>query len=265
MTDRPDEPLSSEELIRRAREGLSAPRQGEEAERQDRPSDAGEMRSPEPPAAAPFDPELLSPPAEAPPWEPASPSPAEPAPPLPPTDPTPMLPDGFTPEAGDPVTAEPSTGRRLLANWRWIVAGVVGVLVVLSFLDGFLDGSKNVNDLEAGECFRAPEVSEVSAVEVVDCAEAHEFEVTGSVTLEGNAGVYPDGDAIFEEAALRCLGSFVEYTGITDETSEYLPNPFVPTRGAWDDGDQTALCTVISVDDAGNLRQTTGSARNIGR
>jgi hypothetical protein len=130
------------------------------------------------------------------------------------------------------------------------------VFVLLSFFDN----SKSVNDLNAGDCFQDPDADEVSSVDTVDCDEPHDYEVAGSVALQGDAGEYPSLDAIFEEAELRCFSLFVAYTGITDDDSPYFPSPFVPTREAWDDGDKTALCTVVSIDASGNLVRSVGSA-----
>ena len=261
MTDRPDEPLSSEELIRRAREGLgsAADARVEPAMPEAAPTEPETFVEPETAAPEPSEPppsmfEPVEPPpsavepGEAPPagFEPAGPTRSDES----------LLPEHFQPEAGAPVTSERSLGRRILSNWRWIAAGVVGVFVLLSFLDN----SKSVNDLSAGDCFQDPGADEVSSVDTVDCDEPHDYEVAGSVTLQGDEGEYPTLDAIFEEAELRCLGLFLEYTGITDEESPYFPSTFVPTREAWEDGDQTALCTVVSVDAAGDLTRSVGSA-----
>lgn len=263
MTDRPDEPLSSDELIRRAREGLGSaadapvePTIPEAAKTEDGAveREAAEPEPFEPPPPPPSVPEAVAPPPTA--IEPGAAPPAGFEPAGPTRGDESLLPEHFQPEAGGAVTSERSLGRRILSNWRWIAAGVVGVFVLMSFLDD----SKNVNDLSAGDCFQDPGADEVSSVDTVNCDEPHDYEVAGSVTLLGDEGEYPTLDAIFEEAELRCLGLFLEYTGITDEESPYFPSTFVPTREAWEDGDKTALCTVVSVDAAGNLTRSVGSA-----
>ena len=283
MTDRPDEPLSSDELIRRAREGLG-----------DTPTTPPPSDPPLPPTpAAPPPPEVSSPAADTPgpvddggleppsgdippldppprdrpvfdrpTVEPTPPVPewAEPQPPA--TDPPgTFIPENFEPSGAPAATAEPSLLQKLARNWRWIAAAVVGVIVVASFFDS----SKPIDSLDVGECFAEPGTEEVGSVDVVDCAESHEYEVLSRIQLRGEDSAYPGDDALASTLFEDCVGPFFDYTGFSEQTYDfsYDIQVFYPTSDSWSNGDRLGLCTIAAVDANGFPVPTEGSARNV--
>ncbi len=274
MTDRPDEPLSSEELIRRAREGFTTPeaddvrpsRRPEEPERDDPAPLASDPVIDEPPAPA-FDDYRPEPePTWTPPIEdeferqveePPAPSPFIDDPIDSPTaeveDDESLLPDHFKPEAGAPA------GGRARPRVRagWLVAAAVGGFALFSVITA----DTAVEDLSVGDCFLEPNADEISTVETVDCSEPHEYEVFAFVGLNDRPGGFPGDNPLFDEAYEKCFGPFVAYLGGSFEETNYLFDVFIPGESSWDAGDRESMCAVVAVDDNLNIVSTSGSAR----
>jgi hypothetical protein len=114
----------------------------------------------------------------------------------------------------------------------------------------------SVFDVEVGDCFNAPEADTVSEVELVDCADPHQYE---AYLAEDHPAAGDDpfiGDeAMTEYADEVCLGEFESFVGIAWEESALNYFYLQPTAETWEIGDREILCAVYS--DAGDL---TGSA-----
>lgn len=263
MTDRGnDEPLTSEELLRRARHGLSS-EDASESTPTPPPSrpDPVEPRSEPAAAAADETPEVATRgvatssseesliPAD------FTPAAARQAPPRPSdAEWAPELDPGST--APEP---RPSFWSQLWARRGWIIAAVFGIFAIGSFLNN----STSVDDLSPGDCFNDPGSEAVSEIDTVDCAEPHDLEMFATVQLVGDNGSWPGDLTLFTEAAEACFEHFVSYTGIGlgDETVMWDYTTFIPEPASWDDGGREALCTLFQIDASFNPVPATTSAR----
>jgi hypothetical protein len=281
--NRKDEPLSSEELLRRAREGLGEPDIGDPA-----PPDFAVESFPPPPADDPD--ELIAPVFE----EGMSSSLEEPEAPRfdEPvfTDPTPPVsesredPSNWAPppvDAGNPAdwtaTAPSGPAPAEVKNrgggiasklWILVVLGVVGV-----GLFSFFDSSKTVDDIAVGDCLNMPEEDVFSTIDPVDCTEPHDLEVFALVDLSSvgpdysSIASYPGDDAVWEAAYNECWDEFEFYVGVPYEESVLYLDVFTPTLEGWDErGDRIANCVLYEVNvDATELIQSNRSLRNANR
>lgn len=263
------EPLSSEELLRRARDELV------------RPSTPVDPTSPEPapaePAAAepgvadakPDAPDRPAPDSEMPRAE--APTPESGQPPLIPADFQPAASRGrpvpppeteagpVAPEGGPIATPQPGLGSQLWARRGWIVGGLF--LAILAF--SYFTGATSVEDLSVGDCFKDPGTESISEVDTVDCTEPHGYEMFATVILVGDNGSWPGDFELFEEAYDACLEPFLTYTGLSLDDTGYMweYTPFIPLQESWAEGGRDALCTLYQVDAELNPVPATTSAR----
>jgi hypothetical protein len=274
--NRDDQPLSSEELLRRAREGLSE-------------SDIGEVPPRDftiesfPPPSGADDEEMTAVPTFE---EPAAPSydePAftEPAPPVfesredpstwapPPVDPgNPADWTATAPTGPAPAETERRGGGIASKLWILVVLGVVGV-----GLFSFFDSSKTVDDIAVGDCLNMPEEDVFSTIDPIDCTEPHDLEVFALVDLSSigpeysSASSYPGDDAVYNAAFDECWDEFELYVGVPYEDSVLYLDVFTPTLEGWDErGDRIANCVLYEVNaDATQLIQSNRSLRNANR
>jgi hypothetical protein len=216
MTDRPDDAMSSEELIERARRGLSVPGAadsvaGETAGGPEGVDSRAGATATADPIAAPV--EASFPKEPIPLAEPVSPFESQgyepPAPPPTFTDAEEsesMLPDGFTPEAPEPK-------RSRSFNLRWLIGAAVLGFVAFNFFTA----DTPVEDLSIGDCFQNPEGDEINSVETIDCAEFHDYEVFDLVVLTGPS-TFPGDDALFDQAGEACFQPFLDYLDVDIES-----------------------------------------------
>ena len=256
MTDRSnEEPLSSEELLRQARDKLVRPAPPDDPAAPVAPPTAetpaeppSQLEAPTSPAPALSDDEPLIP-AD---FQPAAarsqqaPPPGDDAPPI-------------SPEGGPIATTQPGLGSQLWAKRGWIVGGVF--LAIVGFW--YLNGSTSVEDLNAGDCFNDPGSEAISQVDTVDCTEPHDYEMFASTVLVGNDGAWPGEFELFEEAYESCLAPFLAYTGVSPDDAVYIwqYDAFAPTEDSWAEGSREALCTLFQIDDDLNRVKATSSAR----
>lgn len=145
----------------------------------------------------------------------------------------------------------------------WTLLGIVGLVIAAVVVAGLVDGSRSAASLQPGECVLAPEGDQVLDVDIVDCAEPHQLEVIGSVTLGGDG--YPGDQAAFRRALEQCEPIFADYVEVEYELSMWVLNVFTPTRDGWDEGERSATCLVFQFDEALDYAEVTGSARGTGR
>ena len=273
--NREDQPLSSEELLRRAREGLGD-------------SDA----VPEPPAD--FKIESFPPPV-------ANPDPvAEPvaadrfgsieteAPPV--FDAEPEVFD--TPPPSEPSTWAPSPVESDEADWRATTPGpaptevrrsgsgivsklwIVVVLVIGGFaLFSFFDSSKTVDEIAVGDCLNTPQDDVFYEIDPIECTEPHDLEVFALVDLStvssefSTAAPYPGDDAVYDAALGECESEFQRYVGVAYLDSVLYMDAFTPTFEGWEEvDDRIANCVLFEVNaDATAMVKSSTSLRNAGR
>ncbi len=265
--NRDDQPLSSEELLRRAREGL-----GESDSVRETPADFS-IESYPPPAAEPTFDEPVAPPEEPsviePTFEPVFESRDEPsswAPP--PTDP---IDDSWSaPAPTGPPPAPTARGGSGIGRILIILA-VVAVIGVGAF--SFFDSSTTVDDIAVGDCLDIPEEDVLSTVDTIDCAEPHDLEVFALVDLSdvsiefSSISSYPGDNAVYEAAFEACWDEFESYVGVPYEDSVIYLDAFTPTLEGWDEqGDRIVNCVLYQVDaSATELIKSTYSLRGANR
>ncbi|MFQ5966469.1 MAG: septum formation family protein [Acidimicrobiia bacterium] len=119
----------------------------------------------------------------------------------------------------------------------------------------------SVFSLEVGQCFNDPDLTatEISSVETVDCAEAHDNEIFSSILYLGG-GDYPGEGAMAAYAAENCLPEFEAFVGASYSTSVLEFTYLYPSPLSWDDGDREVLCFLYDAD----LAKLSGSMRGAG-
>lgn len=284
MSDDDAESLSSEELIRRAREGLPT-HDTSSSPSAELAREAAERLAADPPAPAPSDEdeteagriagftmdELLRLAGER--------HPAETAPPSSPP---------AHPEA-EPVAGEETLGHELDGDLfgvsdepdeailgspdvepapaqrrqRPIVFLIAIVLAFLALGNVLFDDTVATDDVEVGDCLLEPDTAQFASVTRVDCSEPHDLEVFAAITMGGVA--YPGDEQILDTASDRCSPLFEEYVGAPLTDSEWAVQVFAPGPDLWDDGDRTVHCSLFLPDEAGGVVRVTGSAQNRGQ
>ena len=283
------EPLSSQELIKRARKGLGDPGTADTSGPSD--DDVGtssaEADTPEPrrntSGRTPSDPDTESHEQAAAKSEsdepdltylpdlgsdvddvaesspPPPPAPAEPAWPAAdeaqPWPPTPEVPRYERPKASSGFGRYFSIGRYVLG----------GLFLVVLLGQCFASGT-TLDSLKVGECFEDPGIGvEISNVKTVDCNELHDFELYATFELGSSDRFFPGQDALFIELETECVDRFPTYVGRNYPTSAYDFVSFAPIEEGWKDGDRTGMCAVYEFDSGFNVIQSIGTARQSGR
>ncbi len=265
-----DQPLSSEELLRRAREGLG------EGETVPEPPDDFKVGSYPPPPPDP-EPEIPSAISETPPvpsndppvieTPPAS-DPSSWAPPPVAATPDPVWSAGAPPATG-PVPAPAKSGGGLRSKlWILVVIAVAGFA-----LFSFLDTSKTVDEIAVGDCFDLPEEDVFFEVDPIDCTEGHDVEVFSLIDLSlispefSAVASYPGDTAVYDAAYQACWDEFEFFVGVPYEESVLFMDAFTPTFEGWDEvGDRIVNCVVFEVNaDASDIIKSSATLRNADR
>lgn len=122
-------------------------------------------------------------------------------------------------------------------------------------------GCTPVFDLGVGDCFNSDDADELSTVQTVDCADAHDFEVYWVFDYDaGSDAAYAGAGPLNEAAETGCAGSFEGFVGRSYESSELYVYYLTPSPESWDDGDREIVCSVYLPDE-----KLTGSMRNADR
>ncbi len=132
-----------------------------------------------------------------------------------------------------------------------------------SNLTELFDDSTDVAALTVGDCLNGADGELVESVDVVDCSEAHDFEV---YALPNNtaSGDYPGADALFSWADQQCWEAFEPYVGVPFEESELFFTNLIPTDESWEQGNRSATCMLHRFDDGFRVVPSIGSARDSG-
>lgn len=296
-----DKPLSSEEMLRRARSGLgdsaSTPEGQDPRESATTPYDLQPSYPPEPEVAPP-------------PMDTTSPDYTETdlgyedpvdvvettdssydsagdwaAPPISPVEDdnvagwAPPLPTPIEETPGAPSQPRPPRGTSSSGVTAGrIIALVIGIGLIGAVMVSFFDSSQDVNDIAAGTCMNLPEDEEFSTYNPIDCNEPHEIEVfdiidMATVSSEYSLGVsYPGADALYYAAVDECVGRpFEAYVGIPYDSVENADTSlsvyaFTPTLEGWEEyDDRQVQCVLLDLDTtSGAIIKTTGSYKDSG-
>lgn len=113
-------------------------------------------------------------------------------------------------------------------------------------------------DLQVGYCFNNPGESEVEQVTVVECTEAHEFEIFHAFQLED--GPYPGAESLDDLWIQGCLAHFEDFVGSTFDESSLDVRAIFPTMESWNElDDREVLCSVTAVDKSLRTSSAAGS------
>ncbi len=128
-----------------------------------------------------------------------------------------------------------------------------GLLVVAVVLLGACAGDP-LFSLEVGDCLMDPGAGVIKAVDIVDCADDHEFEVYATHMLSSadawdQARVEAQGDKI-------CLQLFESFVGRPFDGSGWDFTWLGPSEQSWRSGDREVVCMLGPTSGT-----TTGSAR----
>ena len=103
--------------------------------------------------------------------------------------------------------------------------------------------ARPVAELQVGECFDfSGETTELSSVEVVECAGPHGAEVfkVFDVSLEEF-----DATAMAATADETCLGALEGYVGYPYSAADFYYRALTPGAEGWANGARTVLCLVV--------------------
>jgi hypothetical protein len=152
---------------------------------------------------------------------------------------------------------EPAASRGFRVGWlRWVIAA--GFVAFLLFQ--FLDPSTSVDNLSVGDCFDDPGGNEIGSVDLITCTEPHEYEIYALVQLTGNAGVFPGDDSLFDELADVCFNRFASYVGQDYAASVYDFSGLTPLEESWENGDHEGICLVHRFDESGVIKKSSSAA-----
>jgi Septum formation len=168
--------------------------------------------------------------------------------------------------AGAPAVPQAGEGRGF--PWRWVIYGVIALVVVGGSVlfaarrddTGAISdaGDMSVFDLKVGDCFDvSADATEVETVRAIPCAEPHIYELFWagdypSDTMPADSEYYPWVED-------QCMPAFAAYVGIDYIESLYYMGYFSPTNDSWSTGDREFACYVSNHPDSPT--PMSGSAR----
>lgn len=272
-----DQPLSSEELLRQAREGLG------ESESKPLPEDFS-VESYPPPATRDYEvsdyevsaddePEIEMP-------EPESVADRYDYPPPTPEPsgdgvgswaPPPVDTGDSTPWASGPAPEPAQTSRR-----RFSLGTIIGVIVLIGVVGAFMinlfDSSKTVDEIAVGDCMDIPEDDEFSTIDPIDCTEPHDLEIFAVLDMSTQSSLfsvaapYPGDMELYEASLDACLEPFEPYVGSEYELSKLWIDAFTPTVEGWEEfDDREVQCVLLQLnDDLTDVVKSDRSFRNSG-
>lgn len=133
--------------------------------------------------------------------------------------------------------------------------------LVLAFVAVVAGGCQgNVFSLKVGQCFSGLASGEVSDVNTVDCATAHDSEVFSVFDYPNPPSDFPGADAVNAAATAQCATAFQDYVGVAATASTlYSYGWIAPTADSWKAGDHQIICLIHSATQGSTL---TGSAKS---
>ncbi|MDQ1123798.1 DUF4190 domain-containing protein [Microbacterium trichothecenolyticum] len=121
--------------------------------------------------------------------------------------------------------------------------------------------------LQIGQCFSKRGRGEIGDANLVDCADAHSYEIYAQFPLEDASSSspapshgYPGDEAVAREADAGCVEAFAPFVGRGYEHSAFDYVYVSPTQKSWARGDRLVTCLVTDP-----AATTVGSLRDAGR
>lgn len=162
-----------------------------------------------------------------------------------------------------PVPAPQSSGKSSGGSrFRWI--WIVGLIVFGLGRAFFNSGVADVAELSPGDCLPELGFEEISDVRLIDCNDPHSLEVFSVVQVGAPSDSFPGEDALSNTTFTACLGEFEAYVGTPYEDSELWIYTLSPVREGWEDfNDRESICLLYaSPDDGFTVMEQTGTFRN---
>jgi hypothetical protein len=156
------------------------------------------------------------------------------------------------------------------SDTTWEQEGDRTTICLLRAVDGDLVGSRrgkspddalpperSLATLTVGDCFSSERLSAgeaAAAVELVDCAAPHTFEVIATTDAPGDV----DFEQVEDFAQRSCLEQFSPYVGVPYDSSVLELVWITPHAEGWDSGDRRLFCGVTDPgrDLVGTVRDT---------
>lgn len=139
----------------------------------------------------------------------------------------------------------PTRKRRTLAR---TLVGAVAATALLGTLSGC---TKEVFELEVGQCLNSADIGDTSEVKdpkVIDCSKPHDLEVYHIHTYEDTKD-FPGQQAIQDQGSQACAQAFEPFVGKSYEESEFEVFMLFPSEDSWTHGnDRTTYCLLQSVE-----------------
>lgn len=124
---------------------------------------------------------------------------------------------------------------------------------------GSTGSSTDVFTLNVGDCINDADLEgKVSTVPNVDCAQPHDSEAFGGITIAD--GDFPGAAAVKTQSETGCSAQFATFVGIDYSASTLDYSYFYPTAESWAQGDREIVCLIA---DPGG--KTTGSLKGAAR
>jgi len=284
-----DKPLSSEEMLRRARSGLgdseptppAADDMESSYERLEQELDFGS--EPQVVDEAEIEPEPYEPPTP----EPVAPQPSDTgvggwAPPR--TDDDAGV-GGWAPPPRTEPQQGPWGGQLPVPDQKRQGGGnaakILGLMVIIAVVGlavyGMVDTTKKVEDMEVGDCLNVPEGEEFSSFDVIDCNDPHQLEAyaiidMSTVSTRYLIGTSYPGDDVYYDGLVECAGEPFEsyvgvpYSSIPEGDTVLDINAITPTLESWQEfHDRQVQCVLLTFDmTTGEILETSGSYRGSG-
>ena len=139
------------------------------------------------------------------------------------------------------------------ATLRYLVGAFVGALILLgsSVFAGWPQVGANPDDpatiaasAAVGTCVTWTNAN-ATDLRVVDCAQPHLFEVTGTADISGQypaSAPLPDAVTWQRVTQSSCASSATAYLGKLDPNGRYMVGALRPTESQWNDGDRSLRC-----------------------
>jgi len=159
------------------------------------------------------------------------------------------------------VASSGARGRRLAVTGlvlagAWLLAGGLAVAALVAHRPPSAPVSlPRIFAVHTGQCLNSAP-NEMSGVNVVSCASAHDAEVFG--TFQVAAHRYPGTPALRRDARLGCASRLSGYLNPQLASASLTESYIYPDSGAWAAGERTVVCTIHSA-----TGQLTGSVRGL--
>ncbi|MFI5065711.1 MAG: septum formation family protein, partial [Streptosporangiales bacterium] len=159
------------------------------------------------------------------------------------------------------VASSGARGRRLAVTGlvlagAWLLAGGLAVAALVAHRPPSAPVSlPRIFAVHTGQCLNSAP-NEMSGVNVVSCASAHDAEVFG--TFQVAAHRYPGAPALRHDAGLGCASRLSGYLNPQLASTSLTESYVYPDSGAWAAGGRTVVCTIRSA-----TGQLTGSVRTL--